>query len=225
VSRRQLGARARRSHDPRLLTGRGAYVDDLALPGALHMAVWRSPLAHATVAAINFSSAATLPGVVDVFDIHAFGASPPTFPVVVGHESLKACPQYPLARDRVRYVGEGIVAVMAESRAIAQDALDLIDVSLDPLEPVTSTETAGRGSQLHAAAPRNVCAEWTLRIGDVDSAFRRADVVVRETFAIQRYTGVPIETRGVAAQIDPVSGELVIWVSGQWPHTTRMLAS
>jgi carbon-monoxide dehydrogenase large subunit len=127
----------------------------------------------------------------------------------------------------VRYVGEGVAVVVAETRAIAEDALELVDVSLEALEPIAST-TAALGStapQLHDQAPGNVCAEWTLVLGDADAAFERADLIVREALGIQRHTGVPIETRGVVAHVDPISGELVIWVSGQWPHTTAALAA
>jgi aerobic carbon-monoxide dehydrogenase large subunit len=227
VSPRSFGARVRRSSDPRLLTGRGAYVDDLRLPGMLHMAVWRSPLAHARVGQVNLGPVRLFPGVVDAFDLSAFDPAPPSFPVLLTHESLKSCPQYPLARDRVRYVGEGVAVVVAEERAIAEDALELIDVSLEAWEPVASTAVAltGGAPRLHDEAPKNVCAEWTLRLGDPDAAFQQADLVVRERLSIQRHTGVPIETRGVVAHEDPISGELVIWVSGQWPHTTRSLAA
>ena len=227
MSRRLLGARARRSQDPRLLTGAGAYVDDLQFPGMLHMAVWRSPLAHARVVGVDLSAALTLDGVVDAFDIHAFGAAPPTFPVIIGHESLRPCPQFPLARERVRHVGEGVAVVLAESRAIAEDALQFMDVTLEALPPVASVDaaTASDAPLLHTEAPGNRCAEFSLRGGDPEAAFRAADVVVAERLEMQRYTGVPIETRGIVAHIDPVSGELVIWVSGQWPHTTRTLAA
>lgn len=222
-----FGARVRRSGDPRLLTGLGAYVDDLKLPGMLHMVVWRSPLAHASVGPVSVQRALQVPGVVDAFDASAFGPTPPAFPTLLSHESLKACPQYPLAGDRVRYVGEGIAVVVAEERAIAEDALELIDVSLEELAPVASTAAAldRTAPQLHDEARGNVCAQWTLRLGDVDAAFRQADVIVRERLAMQRYTGVPIETRGTLAHEDPISGELVICVSGQWPHTTRTLAA
>jgi carbon-monoxide dehydrogenase large subunit len=222
-----IGARVRRGHDPRLLTGHGTYIDDLQLPGVFHMVVWRSPYAHARVGAIDLSRAIELTGVVDAFDVTAFGPTPPVFPTVVTHESLKLCPQYPLARDRVRYVGEAVAVVIAERRAIAEDALQLIEVELEPLDVVASADAALRpgAPELHADATGNRCAEWTLRLGDADAAFAAADVVIRERLSMQRYTGVPIETRGVAAQLDPISGELVMWVSGQWPHTTRTLAA
>src|SRR5205085_6395347 len=160
-------------------------------------------------------------------DLSAFGGSPPSFPALLTHESLKSCPQYPLARDRVRYVGEGVAVVVAEERAIAEDALALIEASLDALQPVAVTPAAlvPTAPQLHPDAPRNVCAEWTLRLGDVDAAFQRAEVIVRERLSIQRHTAVPIETRGVVAHEDPISGELLIWVSGQWPHTARALTA
>jgi carbon-monoxide dehydrogenase large subunit len=140
---------------------------------------------------------------------------------------LKPCPQYPLARGRARYVGEGIAVVIAEQRSIAEDALELIEVDLEPLPPVASAESALKEGAplLHELAPRNVCAEWTLQLGDAKDAFQRADVVVRERLSMQRHTGVPIETRGVAARLDPITGELVIWISGQWPHTTRSLTA
>jgi carbon-monoxide dehydrogenase large subunit len=210
-----------------LLTGGGAYIDDLKLAGVLHMAIWRSPLAHAQIGRVEVGRALEMDGVVDAFDISAFGASPPTFPVVIGHESLKACPQYPLARERVRYVGEGVAVVLTETAALAADALEAIEVELEPLEVVASLETATAPDApiLHADAIGNRCAEFSLQLGDVEAAFARADVVVTERLMMQRYTGVPIETRGVVAQVDPVSRELLIWVSGQWPHTTRALAA
>lgn len=222
-----LGARVRRAHDPRLLTGRGAYVDDLKLSRPLHMAVWRSPMAHARIAAVDLSGALALPGVVDAFDISAFGQNPPTFPVIIGDESLKPCPQTPLACERVRHVGEGVAVVVAESRAIAEDALERIRVDLEPFAAVASVDAALAAGAvvLHDTAPGNVAAAWTTRLGDADSAFARADLVVEQTLTMQRYTGVPIETRGVAAVEDPVTGELVMYVSGQWPHTARTIAA
>ena len=173
MSQPLLGARVRRQHDPRLLTGHGAFVDDVSLPGQLHMAVWRSPLAHARIRGVNVDRALAVAGVVDAFDASAFGPSPPEFPVVVGHESLKPCPQYPLAKDRARYVGEGVVVIIAESRAIAEDALDRLDVDLEPLEVLASADAAldPAAPRLHDAASANTCAAWTERLGDVASAF------------------------------------------------------
>src|SRR5207244_2486409 len=104
------------------------------------------------IASVQLARALELRGVVDAFDLSAFGPDPPTFPVIVGHESLKACPQYPLGRDRVRYVGEAVAVVLAETRAVADDALELVEVSLDPLPPVASIDAALRSDApvLHA---------------------------------------------------------------------------
>jgi carbon-monoxide dehydrogenase large subunit len=110
---------------------------------------------------------------------------------------------------------------------LAQDALEDIEVRLESFPAVASVEAAiaDEAPLLHVAATGNRCAEFSLQLGDVESAFREADVVVEERLAMQRYTGVPIETRGVVAQVDRISGELVMWVSGQWPHTTRTVAA
>lgn len=222
-----FGARVRRAHDPRLLTGQGAYVDDLAFPRALHMAVWRSPLAHAFLRQIDLSASLALPGVVDAFDCSVFGPEPPTFPVIIGHEALRPCPQTPLAHERVRHVGEAVAVVLAESRGAAEDALERIAVDFDALPAVASVEAAlaDGAPLLHHSVPGNRAAEWTIRRGNPEAAFAAADLVVEETLSMQRYTGVPIETRGVVAVPDPLTGELVIYVSGQWPHTTRAIAA
>src|ERR687885_1478057 len=224
---KMLGARVKRIEDPRLLRGEAAYVDDLHQPGLLHMAILRSPHAHARLGAIELTRARALPGVVDAFTLHAFGEQPPAFPVLLPPPDAKPAPQFPLGRDRVRYVGEGVAVVVAESRAIAEDALDLIEVDYQILEPLPSVEVAlaSGAPVLHAGVPGNRYAEWSIGVGDVDAAFRAADVVVRERLAIQRHTGVPMETRDVLASHDRVTGDLVVWASTQWPHTARALTA
>src|SRR5919202_1100294 len=224
---KMLGARVKRIEDPRLLRGEAAYVDDLHQPGLLHMAILRSPHAHARLGAIELTRARALPGVVDAFSLHAFGEQPPAFPVLLPPPDAKPASQFPLGRDRVRYVGEGVAVVVAESRAIAEDALDLIQVEYEVLEPVPSVEAAlaGAAPVLHAGVPGNRYAEWSIGVGDVDAAFGEADVVVRERLAMQRYTGVPMETRGLLASHDRLTGELVVWASTQWPHTARALTA
>jgi aerobic carbon-monoxide dehydrogenase large subunit len=224
---KMLGARVKRIEDPRLLRGEAAYVDDLHQPGLLHLAILRSPHAHARLGTIELTRARALPGVVDAFTLHAFGEQPPAFPVLLPPPDAKPAPQFPLGRDRVRYVGEGVAVVVAESRAIAEDALDLIQVEYEVLEPVPSVEAAlaGAAPVLHAGVPGNRYAEWSIGIGDIDAAFGEADVVIRERLAMQRYTGVPMETRGVLASHDRLTGELVVWASTQWPHTARALTA
>jgi carbon-monoxide dehydrogenase large subunit len=224
---KMLGARVKRIEDPRLLRGEAAYVDDLHQPGLLHMAILRSPHAHARLGAIDLTRAQALPGVVDAFSLAAFGDQPPAFPVLLPPPDAKPAPQFPLARDRARYVGEGVAVVVAESRAIAEDALDLIEVEYDVLEPVPSIEAglADDAPLLHESVPGNRYAEWSIGVGDVEAAFAEAEVVIRERLAMQRYTGVPMETRGLLASHDRVTGDLVVWASTQWPHTARVLTA
>ena len=224
---KMMGARVPRLEDPRLLRGQASFVDDLSLPGILHAAVLRSPHAHARIRKTNLSAVRAAPGVVDAFCLGDIWQNPPSIPVVVGVPSLLPCAQYPLAREIVRYVGEPVAIVVASDRARAEEALEAAEVEYDPL-PVLSDANQARavGAQLlHATAPGNVAARWTQGFGDVKAAFQEADHVVRDHLRMQRYTGVPLETRGILASPDPVSGELTIWASGQWPHTARRITA
>ena len=222
-----MGARVRRLEDPRHLRGEASFVDDLQLPGTLQAAIVRSPHAHARIGGIDIAAARALPGVVDVFCLADAWKEPPMIPVLVGVPSLLPCTQYPLARDTVRYVGEPVAVVVAESRAIAEDAADLVEVDYEPLPALADPVSAQADGAvlLHDTVPGNVAARWRDDVGDADAAFRAADWVVRDQFRMQRYTGVPLETRGVLATRDPVLGELTIWASGQWPHTARALTA
>ncbi len=224
---KMMGARVPRLEDPRLLRGQASFVDDLSLPGILHAAVLRSPHAHARIRKTNLSAVRAAPGVVDAFCLGDIWQNPPSIPVVVGVPSLLPCAQYPLAREIVRYVGEPVAIVVASDRACAEEALEAAEVEYDPL-PVLSDANQARaaGAQLlHATAPGNVAARWTQGFGDVKAAFQEADHVVRDHLRMQRYTGVPLETRGILASPDPLSGELTIWASGQWPHTARRITA
>ena len=224
---KMMGARVPRLEDPRLLRGHASFVDDLSLPGILHAAVLRSPHAHARIRKTNLSAVRAAPGVVDAFCLGDIWQNPPSIPVVVGVPSLLPCAQYPLAREIVRYVGEPVAIVVASDRACAEEALEAAEVEYDPL-PVLSDANQARavGAQLlHATAPGNVAARWTQGFGNVKAAFQEADHVVRDHLRMQRYTGVPLETRGILASPDPLSGELTIWASGQWPHTARRITA
>jgi carbon-monoxide dehydrogenase large subunit len=222
-----MGARVRRLEDPKHLRGQAGFVDDLRIPGTLQAAILRSPYAHARIVRIDLSAARAAPGVLDAFALADAFQEPPTIPVLAGVPSLRPCPQYPLARDRVRYVGEPVAVVVAVDRSFAEDALDLIEVDYEPLPVLANMAMAQRsGAQtLHDTVPDNIAARWSDNIGDTHTAFQSADRVVREHFRMQRYTGVPIETRGVLASRDNVTGELTIWSSGQWPHTARALTA
>ena len=220
---KMVGARVKRVEDPRLLRGEGAFVDDIRLPGVVHMAVLRSPHAHARVRSVDLAAARAMTGVLDAFSAADLGPEPAAIPVLFPAETSKATPQYALARDTVRYVGEGVAVVVAESRAVAEDACELIDVDYDVLPAVVDAVAAiGPGATaLHEDAPDNVGASLVYAVGDADAAFAAADRVVGDRLDMQRYTGIPLETRGVAAQRDPVTGEMTIWASNQWPHILR----
>ena len=224
---KMVGARVPRLEDPRFLRGQASFVDDLRLPGILHAAVLRSPHAHARIRKIDLSAMRAAAGVVDAFCLGDIWQNPPSIPVVVGVPSLLPCGQFPLAREVVRYVGEPVAIVVASDRAHAEEALEAAEVEYDPL-PVLSDADQARAAgapSLHATAPGNVAARWTQGFGDVKAAFEDADYVVSDRLRMQRYSGVPLETRGILASPDPVSGELSIWASGQWPHTARRITA
>jgi aerobic carbon-monoxide dehydrogenase large subunit len=219
---RFFGQSVRRFEDPRLLAGRGAFLEDLRLPDLLHAAFVRSPYAHALVRGVP-TEAAMVPGVVAVFTASEFGLRP--IPTSIPHPALRPCAQVPLAGDRIRFVGEPLAVVVATDRYRAEDGAAALaaELDLDPLPVVPSSEAAlAPGAPiLHEALGENLAGAWTVEIGDVERAFAAADRVVRGRFSVQRYTGMPIETRGVMATVDPISGRLTIWSSTQWPHTVR----
>ncbi len=220
-----LGARVKRIEDPKLLTGRAAYVDDIVVPGLQHVAFVRSPYAHARIRNITTDRALKVPGVTAVMRLADLCSQPPFIPVLIGDPSLLPCQQYPLARDKVRYVGEAVALVVAKDRYVAEDTAELVEVDYEPLMAVTDKHIALSQSpvQLHDSAPGNVAARWTVTKGNVVEAFATAHKVVSATLQMQRYTGVPMETCGIVVAFDRVSDELTVWASTQWPHTLRSL--
>src|SRR5687767_12730057 len=220
-----FGTSVRRKEDPRLLTGRGKYAADFRLPGMLHAAVVRSPHAHARLGNLRTKAALGLHGVVAVItgeDLGDIGR----IPVRLGpRPSIVACLQPPLARERVRYVGEPVAFVVAESRYVAEDALDLVEVDYDPLPPVTDARRAvDRGSPvLHEVIDGNVVAVLHTDKGDGVAAMARAHTRVKERFAVQRHTGVPMETRGLTAAFNAGTGVLSLWGVAKVPHFNRQV--
>jgi CO/xanthine dehydrogenase Mo-binding subunit len=212
----------RRREDPRLVTGAGQFVDDLRIADCLHAAVLRSPHAHARVGAIDGAAARRAPGVVGVFTATDLGAASGPIPIYASHPALPVpCPMRPLARDRVRFVGEPVVAVIADSPYRAHDALDLIRVAYEPLPPVVDLETAlAPGAPvLHGELASNVVAEWRQRVGDVDGAVRTAAVVLRIRIRLARGGAHPLEPRGLVACW--VDDRLTVWGAVQMVHRHR----
>jgi carbon-monoxide dehydrogenase large subunit len=224
-----FGASVRRKEDPRFLRGEGRYVDDIKLPGMLHAAFVRSPHGHANVLSVKTEAARRLPGVSHVFafadlarwmkPLPLFGAVPPGLAARVDVK-MKQLAQLAMAQNRVRFVGEIVAMALAESRALAEDACELVEVEYEPL-PVVTDMVSGALAASHVLYPEwgdNVAVFFETGFGDCDAAFASADVTVRERFDIQRYVGMPIETRGVVAQWDARDGSLTSWSGTQVPH-------
>ena len=219
-----IGRSVGRMEDRRLLTGAACFVDDLPLPGAAEVAILRSSQAHARIVSIDVSAALTLDGVVDVFTAEALGDPAPEIPMrmfpIAGMERYL---QAPLASDRVRYSGEPVAVVVAESRYIAEDALERIEVIYAPLEPVVDAEAALEpgAEPLFPEAGTNLAAAFT--VGEGDDAFERAAVVVSERIRCQRHAAVPLEPRGLGAQVDRHSGVLTVWGAAKVVHVNRRI--
>ena len=220
MTTRTVGARIPRNEDPRLLQGRGCFVDDIQPAGVLHAAVLRSPHAHARIVAIDATRARALPGVALVLTAADLGELDQPTPLLIPNPALThpRTPR-PLAADEVRYVGEPVALVVADSRYLAEDALEAIEVTWQPL-PVSASLDAARaeGAPLvHADVPGNRAAHLAQRVGDPDAVLAGAARVFRETLWIERSCGSPIETRGVVAEWDGRAGALRVWDATQAP--------
>jgi carbon-monoxide dehydrogenase large subunit len=222
AAERFFGKRVRRFEDPRLLLGKGAFLEDLTLPGMLHVAFVRSPYAHAEIRDVPIEPA-RVPGVVAVYTAADFELRPT--PTVVPHPAYRPCSQVPLASGKVRFVGEPIAVVVAETRYQAEDGAAALaaELDLEPLDVAASAEAALAADApiLHESLGDNLAGQFEVAVGNADAAFAKAAHVVKGHFTVQRYTGMPIETRGVMAMVDPISGRYTVWSSTQWPHTVR----
>ncbi len=218
-----LGARVKRVEDPRFITGEGNYVDDIKLASMAHMAILRSPYAHANIRSVDVSAAKSMPGVVAVF----VGADIPYNPLPMawpagGSAGIQNNINMPrvLATDSVKWTGEGVAAVVADTPAQAFDALEAIVVDYEPLPAVVDAEKAMQpgAPQLHENAPNNVVFEWN--VGDkagTDAAVDGAEVVVRQRIVNQRLIPNPMETRGDIGWYNPGTDEYTVWMSSQTP--------
>ena len=205
-----IGKSMQRVEDPRLLAGKGRYIDDIVLPGMAHAAILRSPYAHARIRSIDVSRAKALPGVIRV--VTGAELAERTGPTVTF--SSPPVVQHAMAVDKVRHVGEAVVAVVAESRYIAEDALDLIEVDYQELPVVSDLEAAieARGDAvLHPdRGDTNVAIDRTYTFGPVDDDFARADLVVRRRLRWGRSGGQPLETVGAVADYDEGTGRFTV---------------
>ena len=213
-----VGASVSRIEDDRLLRGRARYVADIVIPNMAEAAIVRSPVAHAELGTIDLEPVTRMPGV-----IAAFGASdmsnvqpfPDTNPMV------RPVGLFPLARERVRYVGSPVAVVVAEDRYLAEDAATAVEVEYEPLPAVMSVEASLGGSQrLYDAWPDNKILDFHLSDPEIDAIFQKHHVV-QETYRTHRHTGVPLETRGCLAQFD--GNRVTLWSSTQSPHYVRTI--
>ncbi|MEQ1610040.1 MAG: xanthine dehydrogenase family protein molybdopterin-binding subunit [Hyphomonadaceae bacterium] len=222
-----VGQRIKRTEDPRLLTGSGAYVDDMAAAGMLHVAVLRSTQPHALIRGINVGEAFSVPGVVSIFD--ASDIDPDVRPAIPTSrmKDYYATPFWPLAQGRVRYVGEPVVAVVAESRYAAEDALEHILVDYEPLPFAIRQVDAVRPDAplLHAEARSNVIVTREFARGDADRALMEAAVVVRGRFRMTRKTAAPMENRAYLAEWDRRRRAMLLHSSTNIPGIIRDVLS
>ncbi|GAC1382540.1 MAG: xanthine dehydrogenase family protein molybdopterin-binding subunit [Ktedonobacteraceae bacterium] len=224
MATRWFGAPVQRLEDPRLLRGKGTYVDDIDLPNMLHAAVLRSPHARAHIVHINVSAARELSGVHLVLTAADLGEVLEPSPLLVPHHALtQPRTQLPLALDEVRYVGEAVAFVVAESRYVAEDALELIDVEYEPLPVVHNLEVASAEDALlvHSDVPDNIAAHFVQTVGDPDSVFSSAPHIIRERLVMERGAAMPMECRGVLARWEFHEGTLTCWISTQGPIPIR----
>jgi carbon-monoxide dehydrogenase large subunit len=222
-----IGARMKRVEDPGMITGTAKYIDDLKLPGMAHVAILRSPYAHARIKSIDKAKAQARPGVIAVYTGKDFEHLPP-LPCAwqaTGTENFVATPRA-LELDKVMFTGAGVAAVVAETKIAAEDALALIDVDWEPLEVVVEVEEAVKegAPQLHEVAERNIVMDW--HCGDAEAtakALEEAEVVVEQRLVNQRLLPTPMDVRGAAATYEPATGEYTVWMTSQCPHIMRLL--
>jgi carbon-monoxide dehydrogenase large subunit len=229
MSAKVFGSGIRRREDPRLITGTATYTEDVVLPDMAYMALLRSPHAHARVRSIDSSRAKQAPGVLAVFTAADTEVALKPMPCawLLPNADLKVAAYPQLAKGTVRYVGDCVAVVVAESRYQAQDALELIDVDYDPLPVTVDPQKAlAKGApQLHADIAGNQAFHWTVAGGDLDAAFAKADVVVKDRIIQQRLIPTAMETRGCVAKWTAATGELTLWNTTQNPHIVRFLSS
>jgi aerobic carbon-monoxide dehydrogenase large subunit len=221
---RLVGAPVQRVEDQRILRGRGRYMDDMVLPGMVHAAFVRSPHPHARITRVDTSAAKALSGVVAVFT--AEDVERVTNPVgnqpTPGHKSP---PIYGLTRDKVRLIGDVVAIVIGESRYLAEDGAELVEVEYEPLQPVANIAHALDPSlpPLFEELGDNIAFDLPQSWGDVDGAFAQADRVITQTFHQHRYANVPMEGRGGIADYHSASGELTYHTANQAPQVFRMV--
>ena len=221
-----IGRSVPRPNLSRLTQGRGQFVSDVVLPRMGHVAFARSPHAHARINAIVTEKARKAPGVIAVVTgADLVKVMTPWVGVLTHLKGIKSAPQYPLAMDRACWQGEAVAAIVAKTRAQAEDAVELIDVQYEELAPVTDPETALDAATpvIHPELGDNLTFERKLDAGNVDKAFAESDAIVETTFLFGRHTGVCLEPRAIVADWNPGEARLTVYHGTQAPHMMQNL--
>ena len=208
-----IGQPVDRAEDLRFLTGAGKFVDDVTRDGILHAVVLRSGVAHGRIKRLDTSAARARPGVHAVITAAEIGANVPVIPLRLANLPEFAPYLQPvIASDKVRYVGEPVAVVVAESQALAEDALEAIDLEIEGLPALPDRDAAASGTALlFEATSSNRAVRYSVAFGDADAAFAKAEYTRRESFRCHRLTAVPLETRGLIAEWDSTKGKPTVF--------------
>ncbi len=227
IDKGYIGQSVPRPNAKRLLQGRGTYVDDLRFPQLAHVVFFRSPYAHARLKRLDLSKAAAAPGVIAVFDGRAVAQYCKPWVAVLGHlQGIKSPPQFALAIERACCQGEAMAAIVAESRAQGEDALQLVEADWEELPAVCDMEESLAGKYvIHPELGDNICFERKFSTDAVDAAFAKADLVAEETYTFGRHTGVTLEGRSVLADYNAAEHTLTVYQSTQAPHMMQDIFS
>ena len=223
MAERYVGCPIRRLEDTRYLLGRGQFIDDLRLPGMVCAHFLRSPHAHARILRIDSKQTRKAPGVLGVWTAQEIGSKVKPMRPLMQSKGYRASDWHPLAKGKVRYVGEAVAVVVATDRYRAEDAAESVSVEYVPLDPVPDVDTSlnAKGNTIHEELESNILFEFEHEGGDVDKAFEGAGVKISRSFKHPRCTGLAIENRGVLAQYDASKKFLTVWSSTQAPDLLR----
>lgn len=220
-----VGASVRRHEDPKLVAGSGTYVDDIKLPGMLHVGIVRSPYAHAKINNVDMSAlddvswvAAKMAGA----DVRASSKVPLPITWVIPAD-IKAPQHWAMAVDKVNYMGEPVAVVAVDDRYRIEDAVDMVQVDYEPLDAITDIEESVKegAAAIHESLGTNQAYHFGVVTGDIDAAFSDAEVTVSQRFVNQRLASVSMETRGIVAQYNKQMNEMTVWSSTQIPHLLK----
>ena len=222
-----IGKSVPRPNALRLLQGRGTFVDDLRFPRLAHVVYFRSPHPHARIRKLDLGKAGAMPGVVAIVDGAALAKYCKPWVAVLAHlKGIKSPPQHAIAIERACWQGEAVAAVIADTRAQAEDAMQHIEAEWEELPVVVDMEDSLAGRHvIHPELGDNICFDRTLDTGEVDAAFAKADVVVEETYQFGRHTGVCLEARSILADYNAAEHALTVYHSTQAPHMMQDIFS